>query len=92
MYILRFATMDMHGDMNEGRETVDIPASDAETAVREANDILSRHGTHSVPFMPTLQDIYGQLVARTIPQPPYARKLVWIAGSALGSQEEWVRV
>ncbi len=56
------------------------------------NNYLSSHGGENIPFMPTLWDEKGELVATTVAEPPYAHELTWICGSAVGSTEEFIRV
>jgi len=81
------------GRLNEGFEEVSIQEVGAWEAIQKANTVLEKKkSVHCVPFMPQLTDAEGKFVALTTPQPPYAHRLTWIAGSAVGSKEEWVEV
>jgi hypothetical protein len=93
-YKLKFSSMDgQDGGLNEGFQEMTFREASALEAVEKANTELEKNkNLHSIPFMPQLTDEEGKFVALTSPQPPYAHRLTWIAGSAVGSKEEWIEL
>jgi len=81
------------GELNEGFEEVSVEGEDIETAVKNANAILeSKESLHHIPFIPQLYDSEKNLVAVTIPTPPYAHRITWFKSAEHGHHETWISV